>query len=217
MKKNKFHIPEDVLFGVKGILLDLDNTLYDYEPANKSGIDACFKVLRRRFRLSEKDLECMYAEARREIKSSLGGIAASHSRLLYFQVLLEKYLGRTDVALTLRMEEIFWKSFFRKMNLRAGVKTFLSICRKKGIKICLVTDLTARIQMEKVKSLSVDKYLDFVVSSEEAGRDKPHKAIFSLALKKLKLGPKECILIGDDLEKDVFGAKALGIRTVLFK
>ncbi len=215
MKKNKFYIPEIALSGVRGILLDLDNTLYDYEPANKNGMSACFKVLSRRLNLSEKDLERMYGEARKEVKSSLGGTAASHSRLLYFQVLLEKHLGRTDIALTLRIEEIFWNNFFKKMNLKEGVKTFLSNSKKRGIKICLITDLTARIQMEKVKSLSVDKYLDFIVSSEEAGKDKPHEAIFSLALKKLKLRPKECLLIGDDLEKDISGAKAAGIRTVL--
>lgn len=215
MRVNKFYIPKKTMDGVRGILLDLDNTLYEYEPANKSGLSACFAVLMKRFNLSKEDMDRMYARARDEVKSRIGGTAASHSRLLYFQTLLENYLGKTDVLLTLRLEKIFWKNFFKKMNLRFGAEAFLAELKKNGIKICLITDLTARVQMEKLKFLSVDKYLDFVVSSEEAGRDKPHKDIFNLALKKLRLRPKECLLIGDDPAKDA--PEALGIRRALFR
>lgn len=83
--------------------------------------------------------------------------------------------------------------------------------------VCLITDLTAEIQLRKIVHLKIEKLIDLVVSSEEAGADKPHNSIFALALKKLRLSRKEVVMIGDDSRKDIKGARALGIRTVLVK
>lgn len=201
--------------GKKGILLDLDNTLYNYKICHEYALRACYGFLRGRTKFSYKEFEANYYLARKKIKKQVEGFSAAHSRLLVFQNFFENLDGRTNIALTLTMERIYWRSFFKKMKLYSGVLEFLAECGRRGIKICLVTDLTARVQFEKVRLLRVDKYLDFIVSSEEAGADKPHKKIFSLALKKLGVSPGEALLVGDDYKKDVLGARALGIKTVL--
>ena len=104
-----------------------------------------------------------------------------------------------------------------RMKLRPGVLDFLTWCRKNGIVTCILTDLTADIQFKKMIHLKIDKLIDWVVSSEEAGADKPHKSMFRLALKKMGLSRSDVLMIGDNYHKDILGAKALGIRTVLSK
>lgn len=201
--------------GVKAILLDLDNTLYEYDPCHQYALKICYEYFCKIQIITFNQFKKDYDLARQEVKKYNTGQAASHSRFLYFQRFLEKKFGKTDINLTVRMEELYWKSFFKKMELFGGVLDFLEKCRKDNIKVCLITDLTAQIQFKKIKFFRISKYLDFVVSSEEAGRDKPHQSIFRLALAKLKMRPKDVILIGDDYKKDLAGGEMMGIKTIL--
>lgn len=202
---------------VKAILLDLDNTLYKYEPCHQYALKICWQYFQKDNLISFAQFKKNYGIAKKEIKKYAGGQAASHSRFLYFQRFLEKLRGKTDIILTMRLEKLYWQSFLKKMKLFDGVLDFLEECRKNNIKVCLITDLTAKIQFEKIRHLKIGKYFDFVVSSEEAGRDKPHQNIFKLALGKLKMNPKNVVLIGDDREKDLAGGKMIGIKTILIK
>lgn len=66
--------------------------------------------------------------------------------------------------------------------------------------------------------LGVAPFLDFVVFSEEAGVSKPDGLIFQAALRKVgncKLKPREVLHIGDDVEKDYFGAKSSGWNSIV--
>jgi len=210
-----FTISERELKNIHGVLLDLDNTLYNYATCHTAALRSSYAVVRKTTDLSFKEFEERYEVARKNIKRQIDGRAASHSRLLYFQNMFEMYFGITHVELTLAAERAYWDGFFKKMKLYPGVRDFLTQCRKKCISVCLVTDLTAEIQLRKITHLRIANLIDLVVSSEEAGADKPHKSIFILALTKLGLEPHEVILIGDDHKKDILGARALGIRAIL--
>lgn len=201
--------------GKKAILLDLDNTLYKYEPCHQYALRVCWQYFPKDNLISLEQFKKNYETARQDVKKHTFGQAASHSRFLYFQRFLEKINGKTNINLTIKLEKLYWESFFKKMKLFDGVLDFLRKCRKNNIKVCLITDLTAKIQFEKINHLKIGQYLDFVVSSEEAGRDKPHQNIFSLALKKLKMRPCDIVLIGDDYEKDLAGGEKMGIKTIL--
>jgi putative hydrolase of the HAD superfamily len=76
-----------------------------------------------------------------------------------------------------------------------------------GIPTAIVTDLTAQIQFRKVVYFGLDNYFDYIVTSEEAGFDKPHEAPFQIALQKMR--PKgDCIwMIGDNPVNDIRGAR----------
>lgn len=201
--------------GIKGVLLDLDNTLYEYEPCHYYALESCHKKFKKFKNITFEQFKNSYESAKKEVKKNTSGQAASHSRFLYFQKLLEENFKKTDIDLTIEFEECYWLNFFKRMKLFEGVLGFLKKCKKNNIRVCLITDLTARIQFEKVKFLKIGKYLDFVVSSEEAGKEKPHKTIFSLALQKLRMKPEKVVLIGDDYNKDLAGGEKMGIKTIL--
>jgi putative hydrolase of the HAD superfamily len=57
--------------------------------------------------------------------------------------------------------------------------------------------------------------VDAIVDSRSHGRVKPHPTIFQAALGALDVPATEAVMVGDSLEEDVEGARALGMRAIL--
>jgi HAD superfamily hydrolase (TIGR01549 family) len=206
------------LSGVKGVLLDLDDTLYAYHPCHEAALKSCGEeFLRLEKYKTKEDFVLLYHNARKKVGQELKGLASCHSRLLYFQNMFEQYYGQTEYMLTLKFDQLYWDTFLTHMHLKTDAIAFLETCKEKNIPICLVTDLTAEIQHRKVNKLNISKYIKFMVSSEEAGAEKPAKMIFNKALEKIGLTPVEVIMIGDSVEKDIEGAKLSGIKAYQIK
>ncbi len=86
--------------------------------------------------------------------------------------------------------------------------------REKNLKIGLITNL--EIDMKPVCSkLGLDPYLDFIVTSGEAGSDKPQPEIFLMALKKAGVESSEAVHVGDQYKIDAVGAMRAGIKPVI--
>ena len=200
------------LGGIKGILLDFDNTFYEYEPCHKKALEAVFDVYKITRNISYDEFLDLYSDSQKKVKANTKGQAASHSRFLYFQRLLESQEGKTNVEEATKLEDLYWSAFQRNMQPKKEMMNFLTRCKEDGIKTCFVTNLTASVQFRKMVAIGVDTLVDFVVTSEEAGAEKPSASIFSLALEKLGLSPSEVIMIGDDKIKDIDGANKLGIK-----
>jgi HAD superfamily hydrolase (TIGR01549 family) len=200
------------LANVQGLLCDLDNTLYAYEPCNKAGFMAVRHLADEKFNIPSKAFEEYWKEARKIVHKDLAPFGAGHSRLLYAQKVAEQHFGFTHPEFSLLAEETYWSAFLDSMEWDVEAKAFLERAKSSGLDVCIVTDLTAQIQHRKWMKLNLGRYARFMVTSEEAGYEKPQPDIFNLALNKLGMKPDEVIMIGDSLSKDVEGAKALGIR-----
>jgi len=57
--------------------------------------------------------------------------------------------------------------------------------------------------------------VDAIVDSRTHGRVKPHPTIFEAALARLEVAPAEAVMVGDSVEEDVEGARALGMGAIL--
>ncbi len=194
----------------KGILLDIDNTLYDYDNSHKIALNRVITFLKEKFSLSEEEISICYSKARSLVQIELGDTAASHNRLLYFQKMLE-LLELNPLRYSLTVYNLYWDTFLASMKPFNGIYEFLE---KYKNRICFVTDLTAHIQHRKIKQLKLDQYSFLMVTSEEAGREKPHPYMFMAALKKMNLIPDEVCMIGDSFNKDIVGASNLGIDAI---
>jgi HAD superfamily hydrolase (TIGR01549 family) len=203
------HIP---LSNIKAILLDLDDTLYAYKSCHKAGYEACKVLASEQYSISNADFDTAWKAGREKVHHNLHGQGASHSRLLYAQKASEILFDKTNPKFALEIEETYWDTFLNKMEFKPGVEAFLIDAKCRGIKMCIVTDLTTQIQMQKWMKLDLGRYIDFLVSSEEAGIEKPGSYMFELAMEKLVVKAEECIMIGDSEEKDIKGAEALGIK-----
>ncbi len=201
LRPDAFRRPPDA------VLFDTDNTLYPYEPAHQAAMRAVRAKAARLFGIEQEKFDQAFDTARAAIKQRLHHTASSHSRLLYFQQMLEIVGLGSQVLLALDLEQTYWRTFLGNAKLFEGVKDFLDDLRIAGIPTAIVTDLTAQIQFRKIVYFGLDRYFDHIVTSEEAGFDKPNAAPFEIAVTKMK--PRgSCIwMIGDDPANDIEGAR----------
>jgi len=190
------------------ILFDTDNTLYAYEPAHQAAmIEVCRKACQK-LSLERDEFLKAFHEARAAVKRRLGETAASHSRLLYMQATMERIGLGSQILLSLDLEQTYWRSFLANSDLFDGVLSVLDEIRQLGITTAIVTDLTAQIQFRKVVYFGLDNYFDYVITSEEAGADKPNISPFKLAMEKCGTKNDSVIwMIGDNPVNDIAGAK----------
>ena len=189
------------------VIFDTDNTLYPYAPAHKSALDAVRNKACPLLGISREQFNEAYAEARSLVKKQLKGTASCHSRLLYFQRLLELIGLRTQILMALDFEQTYWRVFLANATIFDGAKDLLDDLRLHGTITAIVTDLTAQIQFRKIIYFGLDKYFDYVVTSEEAGFDKPDPSPFEMVLEKTGELDGPIWMIGDDPTCDIKGAR----------
>lgn len=199
------------------VLFDLDNTLYDYERCHAKALADVREKMQRSAGIAPARFDALYDEARRSVKTDLKQNASAHSRLLYFQRMIELTGLRTDVVLALDFEQTYWRTFLFAASLYPDVEETMRLIRSLGIQMAIVTDLTAQIQFRKIVYFGLESIVDYVVTSEEAGADKPHPQIFEITRRKLDLKSGDRVwMIGDEARKDCEGAKTcLGAVTFL--
>ncbi len=196
----------------KGLLLDIDNTLYDYNKAHGKAKSNVIDYCSNNFNVSSNQIISAYETGRKKVHIELSETAASHNRLLYFQKMCE-LLKINPLQHALDLYNTYWDTFLNHMEPFENMYTLLE---KYNGKICLVTDLTAHIQYRKIQKLNLDNYCNQIVTSEEAGREKPHPYVFMMALQKLNLQAHEVCMIGDSYKKDVLGALNSNIDAIWF-
>lgn len=193
----------------KGILLDIDNSLYDYDKTNDIALQDVLSYFNSQLNISKELIKQHYEKARGQINAELRGTASSHNRLLYFQRMLEM-MKLNPVRYALVAYTIYWDVFLENIFLYDGVQEFLMLNKER--KIGFVTDLTADVQHKKLLKLNLVDHIDCLVTSEETGQEKPHPQIFLSALKKLDLNSEDVCMVGDNYDKDIIGARSLGIE-----
>ncbi len=200
---------------IRAVIFDLDDTLYDYHTLHTEAFKRVQELVIERLGVSAEQSEEAFRRARIATKKNLGETAASHSRMLYFQKTLE-YLDIRPLYLALDMYEIYWGVFLNKMTPYPGVDKLMDALHDKYVRVAVCTDLLAQIQHRKLRALRLTDDVDCLVTSEEAGAEKPSPKIFEMCLEKLRLYPKEVCFVGDSFEKDVMGAAAAGMQAIWF-
>jgi HAD superfamily hydrolase (TIGR01662 family) len=97
-------------------------------------------------------------------------------------------------------------------ELYEDVLPVLEALRAAGLKLGLVSN-SARDVREFARHHALD--IDAGISSFHHGKTKPHASIFRAVLALLEVEPHEAAMVGDTLEDDIEGARAIGMRAVL--
>ena len=90
----------------------------------------------------------------------------------------------------------------------------LQLLRDKGLTVGLISNIGANAS-NLTAQLGLTGHLDFIVTSHEAGMEKPHPPIFLLALARATVKPEEAMHVGDSPVSDVEGARNVGIKPLL--
>jgi putative hydrolase of the HAD superfamily len=80
--------------------------------------------------------------------------------------------------------------------------------------LALVTNGAARLQRAKLAQTGIEDHFDVIVDSETVGVGKPSPEMFTVALHELGVTPGEVAMVGNDLRRDVAGARGAGVRPI---
>ena len=200
---------------IKTVIFDIDNTLYDYDTCHAIGYEALADCACGLYGLSRVDFDRLYPESMAVIKERVGDRAPIHSRALRLQV-FQELIGVHNYTQVVQLYRAYWEPFFAEIKPFPDVIRYLQLLKQRGIRTGVGTDMTALMQIRKLSVLGMDDLIDFVVTSEEAGAEKPGEAFFKLCCAKALAPAKDCLFIGDNMRKDVNGALACGMNAVHF-
>ncbi len=88
--------------------------------------------------------------------------------------------------------------------------------RRRGLKLGAISNWDERLR-PLLKELELDTWFDAIVISAEAGRAKPHPAIFQRAAEQLQTDPAAILHLGDSRTQDFEGARAAGFQALLLR
>ena len=202
----------------KGLLIDIDDTLYSYHLAHNIAIDQCAIKFKEKLpfqkNIDEESFKIIYRDCRNKVTERLNSNGSCRSRLLAFQLLFES-LGTLNpldcYKYSLDFEDYYWSILIENIERNEQMYAFVQRCLFQGFKVCAISDMQMSFQIRKMIKMDYKDIL--LVTSEEVGIEKPDKLIFQHALKKIGLTPDEVIMIGDSYSKDIVGAENIGIKT----
>ena len=87
---------------------------------------------------------------------------------------------------------------------------------KEHYLLAAVSDAQSAYALPELRALGLHEYFDPVIISGNYGYRKPDARLFQEALDRLQVPCSQAIFIGNDCHRDIFGARQLGIKTILF-
>lgn len=199
------------LSDVHGVLIDLDDTLYVYQINHDHALKEVHKELFSDMDYSE--FSQLYRNARNAVTQRLMPQGACRSRLFAFQTVFETLGTQQPFVRAYVADALYWDSFIANMALAPAADAFLARCEALGLPVCVVSDMTAHVQIRKIEKLGLTGRIAHLVTSEEVGAEKPDARMFQAGMRKLGIHRGEdAIMIGDSLDKDIIGAQAINIK-----
>ncbi len=203
----------------KAIFWDLDGTLWDLYGNTTIALTQLFQ----RFESSnfrdisiEHFLNC-YTKHNEKVwaLSREGKIAKEELRNKRFFDLFDEVKAEYDLDFVDLFATEFLAICPRLPHLIEGAREILEQTKGNYTHVIL-TNGFIEVQGFKMAAAEIEQYFSTVVYSEEAGVRKPHAAIFELALKRANCNAEEALMIGDDWDADILGARNAGIDQVFF-
>ena len=199
---------------MKAVIFDLDNTLYSYDRAHAAAYAALQSYALQELGLDAASFDRLHEQASRTLEQRCHNGPAIHNRLIRFQILLE-LLGR-PIGKAPEMADCYWRTLLGSMQAEPGAAETLQELRTMGLSVGIGTNMTADRQLEKLRLLGLLPHVDFMVTSEELGVEKPDPRLFALCAEKAGAEPAECCFVGDSLKKDALAAQNAGLLGVWY-
>ena len=208
---------------IKAVFFDWFNTLARYEPPREElqsqtlqefGINVSPKKIIPGLLIADRDYfeENAAFPVRKRSPEEQAKIYARYQKTIL-----------TEAGVNLSSEpDMFVKIMKRAQQLSQGMKfvlfddvlSTLKTLKEQNLTLGLLTNFD-RDMKPICRELGLEPYIDFVVTSEEAGADKPKPPIFLAALQQAGVNASEAVHVGDQYKLDVIGARGVGITPVL--
>jgi putative hydrolase of the HAD superfamily len=206
---------------VRGVLFDLDDTLFDHNfstncaTAALRGCEPALAVW------SLEELRLRHSELLETIHREVvaGRLSIDDARRERFRRLLTdagatddaEAVGRASAAAIRYREE-----YQRSCRAVAGAAELLTALKNRKLRVAVVTNNLTAEQEQKIKRCGFGGRIDALITSEGTGIAKPEIGIFTAALAEIGVSASEAVMVGDAWDTDVAGALAAGVRPIWF-
>lgn len=194
------------------LFFDLDHTLWDFRTNSRETLSELIVAhgLLDRGIASAEDFIAVYEEINRSLWSQLstGRMPKDVLRVLRFRTALQHF-GIADGRLPGLLSEEYLEHCPRKSALMPGAAELLDELSGR-YRLHIITNGFEETQAVKLRSSGLHGLFDVVLTSERAGAAKPHAAIFDEALRRSGAAAEESLMIGDNVDADMQGARNAG-------
>ncbi len=191
---------------IKAIIFDLDNTLVDFMLLKRAAIDAAAVAM------VDAGLHLSPEEIKKRINEIYDAEGIEYQQV--FDHLLNGELGEVDYKIMSAGIVAYRKAREAALKPYPGVLPTLIELIKMGMKLAVVSDAPSKEAWLRLSYINFQHFFDVVITYDKSRERKPSPVPFNMALKELGLEPHECLMIGDWAERDIVGAKKVGMKTV---
>ncbi|MFD2571546.1 YjjG family noncanonical pyrimidine nucleotidase [Spirosoma soli] len=202
----------------KHLFFDLDHTLWDFDRNSAESLDELFDT----FQLADLGIASAEEFSRHFIAINrklwadydkniiTHGYIRQHRFPMVFQA-----LGIDESAVHADLNAEYLRLLPQKPHLLESARELLDYLKDRYT-MHIITNGFAEIQAIKMDSAEIAHYFTYVVTSENANAKKPDPLVFQYALSISGASVAESLMIGDNYEADILGAKSVGMDTVFY-
>jgi putative hydrolase of the HAD superfamily len=192
---------------IKAVFFDIDDTLYDTSGFARLARRAAINVM------IDAGLPLSSDEAYKLLKEIIKEKGSNYDK--HFNILTKRVFGEEKPLLIALGMITYHNVKFALLRLFPKTPSALIYLKSKGYHLGVISDGITIKQWEKLIRLGLNHFFDEVVTSEEAGVEKPDERIFRLALDRMGCQPTKSIMIGNKFNKDIIGAINIGMSAIL--
>ncbi len=202
------------------LFIDFDDTLYDTHGNAVIALGELFDALHleRWFpdaqvfydRYWETNIDLWTRYSRGEITRDYLIVERFRRPLSYGQGL------EPSIDYCLEASDLFLDFCSSKPGLVAGARELMDYLKGRGYRMHLCSNGFHEVQYKKLRACGLHDFFDTVILSEDAGANKPSKVFFDYAFQQTGAQKKTTLMIGDNFQTDILGAKRAGLDTAYF-
>ena len=199
------------------LFFDLDHTLWDFEKnAEESLTDLHAKHSLERHDITAADFVSKYSEINHAMwrQYHKGEIDKEFLRTQRF-VQTFQHFNVPSIEIPNNLWDEYLELLPNRTNLMLGCIELLEYL-KPNYPMTIITNGFKEVQHLKMQNSKILDYFSHIVISEDVGHQKPAKEIFDFAMQLNNCKASEVLMIGDNMEADIQGAKNSGIDSVFF-
>lgn len=196
---------------ISAVLFDLDNTLIDFLTFKKETAKAAARAM------VKQGLPATEVQAFGKIFSIYDDYGIEYQKTFYEVV--KQYNLPINEAEKIQQAAIlaYLQRKFEVLRPYPMVKTTLRILKEKKLRLGIVSDAPRNKAWQRLILAGLENEFEVVVTHSDTQELKPHPSPFYLATQKLNLLPQACLFVGDNPERDIKGAREVGMKTCLAK
>ena len=194
---------------IKAVIFDLDNTLVDFMNMKRRAIEGAIPAM------CDSGLNLTATEASKIIDEIYDEKGMEYQRV--FDIFLQRVLKKVDYKILSAGIVAYRRAREAALTPYPHVYPTLNKLLKMGIKMGILSDAPTKEAWLRLAYLNFHHIVDAVVTSEDTGKSKPAPEPFMEILKRLEVTPEESLMVGDWAERDIVGAKNVGMKTAFAK